>query len=302
MTRTIVVGQKKQRSPVKEWVGTIFWAGLIAITFRSFLLEPFNIPSGSMIPTLHVGDHLFVSKWSYGYSRYSFPFGSWNLWSGRFLQFGEPERGDIVVFRKPNDSVEYVKRLIGMPGDTIQIKSGRLYINGTIVPRENPKRYIIANLPNNNGRESFGYQYRDIVIRGNRMYLNNAPVDFNYTIEYKDEQLCRYSPAECGVEEGVEYTETLPGGRQHRIVELSDNERFDDTGLFTVPEGHYFMMGDNRDRSADSRDPGLGFIHRDRFMGKVWFVFYSHNYYSPLLYIWDWNYKMRWERFGLMPQ
>ena len=134
----------KNHNAVREWFNTIFYGGLIAILFRSFLLEPFNIPSGSMIPSLHVGDHIFVQKWGYGYSRYSFPFGSWNLWNGRFWAKHEPETGDIIVFRKPNANVEYVKRLIGQPGDKIQMKNGRLYINDKMVERKNPQPYIVA--------------------------------------------------------------------------------------------------------------------------------------------------------------
>ena len=109
----------KNKNVAREWFNTIFYGALIAIIFRSLLLEPFNIPSGSMIPTLHVGDHIFVTKWSYGYSRYSFPFGSWKLWNGRFWAT-EPEVGDVIVFRNPiNESQDYVKRLIGKPGDKI---------------------------------------------------------------------------------------------------------------------------------------------------------------------------------------
>ena len=134
---------KKYTNTTREWVNTIFWGGLIAIIFRSFLLEPFNIPSGSMIPTLQVGDHIFIKKWSYGYSKNSFPFGSWNLWNGRFLG-NEPKIGDIVVFRKPNDTVDFVKRLVGAPGDKIQMISGRLHINGKPLVRENPRPYIMA--------------------------------------------------------------------------------------------------------------------------------------------------------------
>lgn len=300
--KAVIIGQKKQKNIIADWIGTIFWAGLVAIIFRSFLLEPFNIPSGSMIPTLHVGDHLFVSKWDFGYSRFSFPFGSWNLWDGRFFEFGRPERGDIIVFRKPNDTIEYVKRLIGLPGETIQMKSGRLYINGAMVLRDNPRQYIIANV-SKEYKES-GYEFererQTILIRGDKIFINGAPADFNYTIEYKDADLCRYSKAECAIEEGVEYTETLPNGRKYHVVELSDAELFDNTAPFVVPENHYFMMGDDRDRSADSRSAGLGPVPYDNFMGKVWFIFYSHNYYSPFLFAWDWMKKMRWARFGLM--
>ena len=148
----------KKHNAAREWFDTIFYGGLIAIIFRSLLLEPFNIPSGSMIPSLHVGDHIFVQKWAYGYSRYSFPFGSWNLWHGRFFTPHEPRVGDIIVFRKPDNSVDYVKRLIGKPGDTIQMQSGRLYINGEMVERTNPRPYIVATLPKS--MRSVGY-YKD---------------------------------------------------------------------------------------------------------------------------------------------
>jgi signal peptidase I len=297
--KAVVVVRKKKRGILMDWLNTILWAGSIAIIFRSFLLEPFNIPSGSMIPTLQVGDHLFVTKWDYGYSRFSFPFGSWNLWDGRFFKMGQPERGDIVVFRKPNDTVDYVKRLIGLPGDSIQMRAGRLFINGKIIQRENPKRYIIANISKE--YKSAGYNYKDLMIKHGKIFVNDKPADFNYTVEYKSPYLCQYSPAECTVEEGIEYTEILPNGKKHQIVELSDTDVFDNTGVFTVPEKNYFMMGDDRDRSADSRSMNLGFVPGDNFMGKVWFIFYSHNYYSPMLFIWDWVYKMRWDRFGLFP-
>ncbi|MDR1027213.1 MAG: signal peptidase I [Rickettsiales bacterium] len=297
--KAMVIEKKKKRGWLSEWVHTIFWAGLIAIAFRSILLEPFNIPSGSMIPTLAVGDHLFITKWSYGYSRFSFPFGSWNIFGGRFFQFGQPKRGDIIVFRKPDDTIEYVKRLIGMPGETIQMKAGRLFINGVMVMRENPRRYIIANISE---EYKDSYQFADLVIRRGAVYKDNAPVDFDWTIEYKDRGLCRRAPSECIVEEGIEYDEILPDGRVHKIVEISDMDLLDNTPPFLVPDGHYFMMGDDRDRSADSRVDMLGPIPRDNLLGRVWTIFYSHNYYSPLLWVWDWVWKMRWDRFGLSPR
>jgi signal peptidase I len=293
--------KKKYTSAAREWVNTLVWAGIIAIIFRSFLLEPFNIPSGSMIPTLHVGDHIFVKKWSYGYSRNSFPFGSWNIWGGRFLAT-EPKTGDVIVFRKPNDTVDYVKRLIGLPGDTVQMVSGRLYINGKMVERENPRPYIIANLAKS--LRSAGYQRMNtqtgdvMVIKGNKIYVNNKPADFNYTIEYKSDRLCDMAPIECMVIDATEWTEVLPNGVRHSIVEISDDKDYDNTPLFRVPAGHYFMMGDDRDLSRDSR-ADVGFVPRDNLLGRVWFVWYSHNYYAPLIMIWTWPEKMRWDRFGL---
>lgn len=128
-------GVTKRKSGLLENVKTIVYAGLIAIGIRTFLLEPFNIPSGSMIPTLLVGDYLFVSKWSYGYSRYSFPF-SPDLFEGRIVG-NQPRRGDVVVFKLPRDtSIDYIKRIVGLPGDRIQVRNGQLYINGAEVPRQ----------------------------------------------------------------------------------------------------------------------------------------------------------------------
>ena len=307
----------KNKNVAREWFNTLFYGGLIAIIFRSFLLEPFNIPSGSMIPTMDIGDHIFVKKWSYGYSRYSFPFGSWKLWNGRFLS-SEPKQGDVVVFRNPIDeSLDYVKRLIGRPGDTVQMMGGRLYINGQIVPRENPRPYVWAVLPKSAASSDF---YHDkMVIKGNKIWVDNQPADFNYTIQYDarcPEQYKKFinltsfdnmpasqgdwRPSEipCGVFMMTEYTETLPNGLKHSIVEVSDNERYDDTMMFTVPEGHYFFMGDNRDNSGDSR-ADIGFIPRDNLLGRVWFVWYSHNYYAPLLAFWYWGGKIRWNRLAM---
>lgn len=284
----------KSKNTTREWFNTLFYGALIAIFFRSFLFEPFNIPSGSMIPTLQVGDHIFVKKWDYGYSRYSFPFGSWKLWNGRF--FGEkPNQGDVIVFRNPvNESLDYVKRLIGTPGDKIQMIAGRLYINGNIVPRENERPYIIAKLPKS--IRSAGFYKDNMLIKGNKIWIDNQPADFNYTIEYKSNSFCKQQY--CGVIKATEYTEILPDGVSHSIVEISDSMKLDNTSVFTVPENNYFFMGDNRDQSSDSRE-NLGFVPFDNIMGKVSFVWYSHNYYAPMIAVWSWGNKMRWDRFGL---
>lgn len=286
----------KNKNAAREWFDTIFYGGLIAIVFRSLLLEPFNIPSGSMIPSLHVGDHIFITKWSYGYSRYSFPFGSWNLWNGRFWARHEPKTGDIVVFRKPDANVEYVKRLIGVPGDKIQMKDGRLYINGKMVERKDPRPYIIANLPKS--LRSVGYYHDTMAIKGNKIWVDNKPADFNYTIEYKSDRICQTAPYECGVFNATEYTEVLPNGVEHSIIEMADNAPLDNTEVFTVPEKHLFFMGDNRDNSADSRTLAVSYVSRDNVLGPVWFIWYSHNYYSPMLAVWNWGKKIRWERIG----
>lgn len=286
----------KNPNAVREWFNTIFYGALIAIIFRSFLLEPFNIPSGSMIPTLNVGDHIFVEKWTYGYSRYSFPFGSWRLWNGRFLAT-EPQIGDVIVFRNPVDeSQDFVKRLIGQPGDRVQVKDGRLYINGKIVKRDNPKRYILAVLPKS--IRSVGFYKENMAIKGNKVWIDNEPAKFNYTIEYKPDSFCNTYKGACDVFEATEYTETLPNGVQHSIIEMADNAYYDNTKEFTVPDGHFFFMGDNRDNSSDSRAE-IGFVPRDNILGRVWFVWYSHNYYAPMIMLWTWGNKIRWDRMGM---
>jgi len=305
----IVIGVKKKKSFLGEWANAIIFAAIFAIAFRSILLEPFNIPSGSMIPTLQVGDHLLVSKPNWGYSRFSFPFGSWRLFDGRFFAFSEPKQGDIAVFRKPGDKIEYVKRIIGMPGDKIQVRHGRLIINNKMMERENPRQYIIADLFCNHDK-SRGFAFADksgkqLLVRGNQIYQDGMPVDFNFTINYADPS---YGRRECYIYDGLEWTEILPNGARHQIVELSDaigrapdGVDYDNTEATVVPDGHYFMMGDDRDLSADSRS-SMGAVPRDNLIGRVWFVFYSHNYYAMMPAVWDWMKKMRWERFGLSPE
>lgn len=285
----------KPKNRAREWFDTLFYGILIAVVFRSLLLEPFNIPSGSMIPSLHIGDHIFVQKWAYGYSRYSFPFGSWHLWNGRMFK-KMPAVGDVVVFRNPRDeSVDYVKRLIGLPGDVIQMKAGRLYINGKMVERKDPRPYVVAVLPRS--LRSVGYYADNMTVKGNKIFVDDKPADFNYTIEYKSDKLCRSYENMCGVFRATEYTEILPNGVEHSIIEFTDNGNLDNTTEFLVPENHLFFMGDNRDNSNDSR-ADVGFVPVDNMLGRVWFIWYSHNYASPMVAFWNWGAKMRWNRFG----
>ena len=202
----------EKEESLADTVKTVFYAVVIAILIRTFLFEPFKIPSGSMYPTLYVGDYLFVSKYTYGYSKHSLPF-SLPLFNGRIWE-DMPQRGDVVVFKFPQDNkTDFIKRIIGLPGDKVIMSGGRLYINGKAVSREDAGDFVIR----------------------------------------------------------------------------------DDTLEVTVPQGSFFVMGDNRDKSNDSRFD-VGFVPFENLVGKARFLFFSHNdegaWYKP----WTWPKKIRWER------
>ena len=248
-----------------EIVKTLLWAGVIAIVIRTFAYEPFNIPSSSMVPTLLVGDYLFVSKFSYGYSKYSFPGGIVPV-EGRIWE-GAPTRGEVVVFRPPGEvETDFIKRVVGVPGDSVQVRQGILYINDVAVQRQRIEDYVDPEVPS-------------MVI--------------------------------------PQYLETLPGGVTHRIIETQgDLGRLDDTPTFVVPPDHYFMMGDNRDNSSDSRegisgDPKckvtinesnrdcmgkVGFVPKENLVGPAKILFWSYvpsvKWYNPV----TWVTALRYER------
>lgn len=245
------MAQSKQDGGIVDTIKVVIEALLIALVIRTVLFQPFNIPSGSLIPTLLVGDYLFVSKYSYGYSKHSIPF-SPNLFSGRVWS-SPPRRGDIAVFKLPSDgSTDYIKRVIGLPGDKVQMIEGRLYINGKLVPRE---------------------RVTDIV--SSDVYGRERPIPT--------------------------YRETLPGGVSHLVIERDgDQGTFDNTAVFEVPANNYFMMGDNRDNSTDSRESprngGVGFVPFENFVGRAEVIFFSVKQGEAAWQFWRWPWSVRWNR------
>ena len=239
---------KQQGESWGELAKTVIYAGLIAIVIRTFFFQPFNIPSASMENTLLVGDYLFVEKFSYGYSRYTFPFGGWpfgDKMSGRYFAH-EPTRGDVIVFKFPQDnSTDFIKRLIGMPGDTIQMKQGVLFINGKAVPKKRVADYI---------ETVDGYEH-------------HVP----------------------------QYEETLPEGKTYRVLDRDPDGALDTTEEFHVPAGHYFMMGDNRDNSDDSR-AAVGYVPAENLEGKAEIRFFSTDGSAKVWEVWKWPFAIRYSR------
>ncbi len=235
-----------------ETVKIIVQALALAMIVRIFFYQPFNIPSGSMKSTLLVGDYLFVSKLSYGYSRYSFPFGV-NLFQGRIWS-APPQRGDVAVFKLPRDnSTDYIKRVIGLPGDEVQMRQGVLYINSQAVPKR---------------------RVGDFTTREDDGVLRTIP----------------------------QYEETLPNGVKYMVLDSEPNGAFDNTSVFKVPADHYFMMGDNRDNSTDSRAQwGVGYVPFENFVGRAEIIFFSGAFDDPdafrLVTPWTWPGDIRWNRF-----
>lgn len=264
----------KKSSSLWETVKTVFWALVIAGIFRTIFFQPFWIPSGSMKDTLLIGDFLFVNKMAYGYSYASCP-------SIRIQRFGinidakdicgfldgdntrlfgsEPERGDIIVFRHPVHGTDFIKRVVGLPGDRIQMKNSVLHINDEAVQLEDAGTFT------------------EIKERQGPLQVtprcSNGPVGMG---------------AECEKERQIE---TLPNGRRHAILNIS-RQSLDNTGVFTVPEGHYFFMGDNRDNSTDSRVPlaagGVGFVPYENLIGRAGRVMFSSAGRS-MLFFWTWR-------------
>lgn len=236
---------EKKSGGLGETVSVIVQALLLALVIRTLLFQPFSIPSGSMRPTLLEGDYLFVTKWAYGYSRHSLPF-SPDIFSGR-IWGSEPERGDVAVFKfPPNPSLDYIKRVVGLPGDHIQMRDGELIINGEPVKREK-----IGQIDNPDITEV------------------SRPVDV--------------------------YRETLANGVSYDTLDITPNSIGDNTREFVVPEGHYFMMGDNRDNSSDSRF-SVSYVPAENLVGRANIIFFSIADGASPLEIWKWPSSLRASR------
>jgi signal peptidase I len=251
-----------------RWGFLKFVAGvlLLAWAFRSFVFAPFSISSGSMLPALYIGDYVLVAKWPYGYSRYSFPFGIPSF-DGRVVA-DLPERGDIVIFRPPGAEIDFVKRVIGLPGDTVEVRGGMLLLNGRPIVREAEGMAEVPISRNSPCRVVAGASPQ--VARGSCLY-----------------------PA---------YRETLAGGRSWLVLDQVETPRADDVPPTRVPQGHLYLMGDNRDDSLDSRfvraEGGIGFVPLENVIGRATMVFWSTDGTAHYLLPWTWFGALRVDRLG----
>ncbi len=265
--------EARPKGGVREIIMIVVHAFILAFLVRVFFYQPFNIPSGSMLSTLLIGDYLFVSKLSYGYSRYTFrqqfslcvPRTDWctnvrlfpDLFDGRIFA-GTPKRGDVAVFKLPRDNqTDYIKRIMGLPGDVIEVKGGVVFINGIEVKRERVDDFV----------------------------------------EVDDDGTQRRTPR---------YRETLPEGRSYLVLDAQQNGQYDNVGPYRVPEGHYFMMGDNRDNSTDSREQspryGVGYVPFENLVGRAEIIFFSAateeaQGHFRITRPWTWSSQIRWSRF-----
>ncbi|MFM5953515.1 MAG: signal peptidase I [Novosphingobium sp.] len=242
---------------------------VVVILFRSFIFAPFYIPSESMLPRLVNGDYLLLAKWPYGYSRKSLPLGVPLLPESRILA-SMPKRGDVVVFKNPPLAQDdWIKRVIGLPGDTVQMKGGQLWLNGQPIPKEQLADFEVAVSPNT---RCYSTQFEA---------KNDA-----------GEDVCRYP----------QFKETLPGGKTYNVLDLGPRPK-DDTDPVVVPEGHLFLMGDNRDNSEDSRFPaevggGIGLVPVDNVIGRATVMMWSTDGGAQWLKPWTWFTAARWNRIG----
>jgi signal peptidase I len=267
------VTRKDADAPRKEEKQENFFVFLLklvvlVVVFRSFIFSPFNIPSESMLPRLLNGDYLLASKWSYGFSKYSLPF-SVPLIPGRIFA-SQPDRGDIVIFKAPpGNDVDYIKRVIGLPGDTVQVRDGQVFLNGKPIPKKRIANFILPLTPNTRC----------------------------YAIEFETQtpdgrMACAYP----------QFQETLPEGKSYNVLDLGTQPQ-DDTQTFKVPADHLFLMGDNRDNSLDSRFPaiegeGIGLVPQANLVGRAAVMMFSTDGGAEWIKPWTWFTAARWSRIG----
>jgi signal peptidase I len=267
---TATQAKPKQKETTGSLLRFVLGVAILAWIFRALIIQPFYIPSGSMLPTLYIGDYVAVAKWPYGYSRYSLPFG-FPGFDGRVLG-GVPKRGDVVVFRHPSENSDLVKRVIGVPGDTVEVRDGRLVLNGRPVPRQplSPVQIeVTANSPC-------------------RVVPPASPV----VAAVGDHSFCMFRA----------YLETLPGGPSYTVLDQVEHGPADDFSPVTVPAGHFFLMGDNRDDSLDSRFPGyeggIGMVPIENLIGRPLVTFWSTDGGASYLKPWTWFTALRGSRIG----
>jgi signal peptidase I len=266
-TEAEVAPPKREKQEDNFFVFLLKLVVIVAI-FRSFIFAPFNIPSESMLPRLLVGDYLLAAKWPYGYSKYSLPF-SLPLIPGRIFPH-HPKRGDVVIFKAPpTNDVDYIKRVIGLPGDTVQMRFGQLILNGVPVPKVRVADFVIPESPNT---QCYSPQF-EIRQQGGTM-------------------ACSYP----------QFRETLPNGRNYTVLDLGLRPQ-DNTPPMVVPQGKLFLMGDNRDNSEDSRfeaipGGGVGMVPEGNLVGRATVIMFSTDGSAEWLKPWTWFTAARWSRIG----
>ena len=248
----------------------ILGLALLAWAIRSFLFAPFSIPSGSMLPTLYIGDYLMVAKWPYGYSSVSFPFG-FPSFDGRVLG-NAPKRGEVVVFRHPSEPTDLIKRVIGIPGDTVEVRDGRVVLNGRLLALKEVEPAQLPISPNTP--------------------CKTVPPATPRLSQQGGKTMCQYRA----------YREVLPGGVTHIVLDQVEGGPADNFAPTPVPPGHVFLMGDNRDDSLDSRfsasEGGIGMVPIDRLIGRAMFTFWSTDGSAAYLLPWTWFTALRADRIG----